>query len=240
MTGSGLKLLPAGRQATVSRWQDKVFADFRLYVVTDLVRKPGTGFLKIIESVYRNGADIVQLRSKVLSMRDKIELGQGIRKIATRMKKLFFVNDSLDLALLTDADGLHVGQDDMAPKEIRAICRKLGKDLYVGLSTHSRIQAKEALKQPVDYFGVGPVFKTPTKPGYQSVGLKLLKQVSRSATKPWVAIGGINESNLGQVLDFGATRIAVVRAVLDARDPGQVSRRLAAQLKANILGEKNV
>ena len=146
MTRSGLKPLPAGRQATAGRWQDKVFKNFKLYAVTDLI-KPDAKVLTTIESIYRGGVDIVQLRSKTLSMREKINLGRAIQKIAARMKKLYFVNDSLDLALLTNADGLHVGQDDMAPGDIRALCRKLGRKIYLGLSTHSQLQAKEAMRQ---------------------------------------------------------------------------------------------
>lgn len=225
--------------SAAGRWQDKVFKDFRLYAVTDLI-KPDSSVLKVIAAAYRNGADIVQLRSKTLSMREKVVLGRAIRKIATRMKKLFFVNDSLDLALLTDADGLHVGQDDLAPKDIRSICHKVKKKIYLGLSTHSLAQAQAAQKQPIDYFGVGPVFKTPTKPGYQSVGLKLVKQVSRLAAKPWVAIGGIDEANLDQVLECGALRVAVVRAIFDARDPGGASRRFTDKLKVKMIGVKNV
>ncbi len=221
------------------RWQDRVFNDFKLYAVTDLTQvKPS--ILSVIETVYRNGTDIVQLRSKTLSMRDKVALGRAIQKISTRMKKLFFVNDSLDLALLTNADGLHVGQEDMSPKDIRALCKKVGRHLYLGLSTHSELQAKKAMQEPVDYFGVGPVFKTPTKPGYSSVGLKLIRQVSRFATKPWVAIGGINRNNLAQVLDAGATRVAVVRAIFDAKKPGLECCSLKAQLNAPIIGVKNV
>ena len=220
------------------RWQDRALSQFKLYAVTDLTQ-PTPRILSVIESVYRNGVDIVQLRSKTLSMREKIVLGKAIHKIARRMKKLFFVNDSLDLALLTNADGLHVGQDDMAPNDIRVICKKLNRHLFLGLSTHSELQARQALKQPVDYFGVGPVFKTPTKPGYSSVGLKLIKQVSRLATKPWVAIGGINESNLDQVLDAGATRVAVVRAIFNAKDSGLMCRSLVTQIKSKMIGARN-
>ena len=213
-------------------WQTRCFNNFRLYAVTDSIQ-PGPHFLKTIESIYSNGVDIVQLRSKTISMSEKIRLGRAIRKIATRARKLYFVNDSIDLALLTDADGLHVGQDDVSPSDIRSLYRKLKKQIFVGLSTHSVSQAKVALKQPVDYFGVGPVFKTPTKPSYDAVGLKLLKQVCRFATKPWVAIGGIDESNVNQLLLSGAKRIAVVRAIFGASDPGMASKNLINKLKGN-------
>ena len=212
-------------------WQARCFSHFRLYAVTDLKNYPNTNFLDRVADAYQNGADIVQLRSKTLSMLEKIKLGRAIHKIASQFKKLYFVNDSLDLALLTAADGLHVGQDDMPPADIRSICRKLKMKLIVGLSTHSVSQARAAQKLPVDYFGVGPVFKTPTKPNYGAVGLNLVKQVSRFAVKPWVAIGGIDESNLEQVLSSGAKRVAVVRAIFNAPDSGAACRRLTNQLK---------
>lgn len=211
-------------------WQERTFRDFRLYAVTNHI-EPGSRFLKTVASLYQNGVDILQLRSKTLSMAEKIALGRAIRKIATRFRRLYFVNDSLDLALLTQADGLHIGQDDLNPRDVRSLCKKLGRKIYLGLSTHSETQARAALKQPVDYFGVGPVFQTPTKPTYQSVGLRLVNQVSRFATKPWVAIGGIDEKNLDQVLSHGAQRVAVVRAIFDASSPAKASDRFSKKLK---------
>ncbi len=211
-------------------WQENRFQTFKLYAVTDL-KKSDAFFLKKVELAYRSGVDILQLRSKTLSMAEKIRLGLTIRKIATRLKKLYFVNDSLELALLTNADGLHVGQDDLPPQAVRVLCRKLKRRLFLGLSTHSLSQAQAALTEPIDYFAVGPVFATPTKPHYGSVGLELLKKVSRFAAKPWVAIGGIDESNLEQVLDCGASRAAVVRAAWESKNIGKACNRLSKILK---------
>lgn len=214
------------------RWQNKVFTDFRIYAVTDVIN-PGLAFLKTVESVYKNGVDILQLRSKTLSMSEKIKLGHAIRKVSSRLRKLYFVNDSLDLALITNADGLHVGQDDIAPRDVRSLCKKIGRQLYLGLSTHSESQARAALKQPVDYFGVGPVFETPTKPDYGSVGLKLVTRVKGFATKPWVAIGGIDEKNISQVIRAGASRVALVRAIFNSPNPGLAASGLTLQMKGN-------
>lgn len=225
-------MIGSGIRQSASCWQNKVFKNFRLYAVTDLVQ-PDPHILKIIESVYQSGVDIVQLRSKTLAMAEKVKMGHAIRKIANRMRKLYFVNDSLDLALITKADGVHVGQDDISPSDIRSLCRKAQHSLYIGLSTHSESQARAALKQPIDYFGVGPVFKTPTKPTYGSVGIKLVEKVSRFATKPWVAIGGIDEQNLNLVINAGAKRVAVVRAVFNSRDPSTAASRLSLKLKGN-------
>lgn len=211
-------------------WQERVFKNFKLYAVTDLDR-PDALILKKVEAAYRGGADIVQLRSKCLPDAEKIKLGLAIRKIATRLKKLYFMNDSLDLALLTNADGLHVGQDDVSPRAIRFLCGKYKKKLFLGLSTHNEDQLKRALREPVDYFAVGPVFKTPTKPTYGSVGLKLVQRAARLANKPWLAIGGVSETNIERVVACGASRVAVVRAVFNAKQTGDACRRLIMKLK---------
>lgn len=207
-------------------WQENVFKNFRLYAVTDVSASKARTVLRRVEAAYRNGADIVQLRSKTLSLAERLRLGIAIKKTADRLKKLYFVNDSLDLALLTQAHGLHVGQDDLPPKMIRKLCHRLKKKIFLGLSTHSETQARSAQKEPIDYFAVGPVFATPTKPHYGAVGLHLVERVASFAKKPWVAIGGIDEENIRQVLRRGARRVAVVRAIFSAPNSGLASRRL--------------
>jgi thiamine-phosphate pyrophosphorylase len=229
MTSLGLNHRPADR--TADCWQDKVFKGFRLYAVTDLKLNSGARILTQIESAYRGGADIVQLRAKNLSFAEKIRLGKAISKMANRMKKLYFVNDSFSLAVLTGAHGLHVGQDDLPPIEVRRLCKKINHRLLLGLSTHSDKQAKLAQSEPIDYFAVGPVFATPTKPDYQSVGLGLVRRVSRFAKKPWVAIGGIDLSNLNLVLEQGASRVAVVRAIFSEKNTESACRQLIQKLK---------
>ncbi len=212
-------------------WTKRVFHNFRLYAVTDLQPRSQSRILLDIESAYRGGADIVQLRAKSMSLSDQIVLGKAIAKMANRLKKLYFVNDSFSLAVLTGAHGLHVGQDDLPPAEVRRLCKKMKQPLLLGLSTHSDKQAKLAQCEPVDYFAVGPVFATPTKPHYRSVGLGLVKRVNCFAKKPWLAIGGIDLSNLDLVLKQGASRVAVVRAVFGAQDPGQACRKLTQKLR---------
>lgn len=214
-------------------WKRRVFDNFRLYAITDL-SVPDPSILSKITAAFKNGTDIVQLRAKHLSTTDKMRLGRAIRKIANRMKKLYFVNDSLDLALATDADGLHVGQDDLPPRVVRALCRRFKRTLFLGLSSHSVIQARKAQLEPIDYFAVGPVFSTPTKPDYEAVGLQLVEKVSHFARKPWVVIGGIDKTNVRRVLDSGAERVAVVRAIFQASNPAKASRELF-----NILQEED-
>jgi thiamine-phosphate pyrophosphorylase len=213
-------------------WKEKTFKDFRLYAVTD-IKTEGPDVLRKIEQVFRGGADIVQLRSKILPDAALIRLGLRIKKIAHRYRKLFFVNDRVDLALAVGADGVHLGQDDMPVRVARALARKAGRELWIGKSTHSLTQALDAVKEGADYIGVGPVFATPTKPHARSVGLGLVKQVAGKIRISWVAIGGIDLENITQVITAGATRIAVVRAVFAAKYPENAARKLKSQLEGN-------
>lgn len=185
-----------------------------------------------IASAYRGGADIVQLRSKELSDGELYRLGVRIRALSRRFRKLFFVNDRPDIALAAGADGIHLGQDDLPVARVRRLIRGAGRTMFVGLSTHSLLQAKRSSAQAVDYIGVGPVFATPTKPGYRPVGLGLVSRVARcpQIRVPFVVIGGIDFNNLNQVLTAGARRVAVVRAVFQAEDPNDAARRLRREI----------
>lgn len=189
-----------------------VFENFKLLAITDLKSFEPDTLLKI-EAAYAGGADIIQLRSKTLPDKDMIALGLMMRRLADKYEKLFFVNDRMDLALMTGADGVHLGQEDMSLAYARDICKKVGATLWIGKSTHSIDQALAAVQEGADYIGVGPIFATPTKPGRVPVGLDLIREVRKRVALPLVAIGGIDEDNLDQVLEAGATRIAVVRAV---------------------------
>jgi thiamine-phosphate pyrophosphorylase len=154
-------------------------------------------------------------------------LGIGFRKIADRYRKLFFVNDRADLALAVRADGLHLGQDDLPIKAARKI---VGKRLFIGRSTHSRRQALKAQREGFDYIGVGPVFFTPTKPNTHPVGLKLVRFASKKIKLPFVAIGGIDLTNVGKVRKSGAKAVAVVRAVVTAKDPKKACKEMLRKI----------
>jgi thiamine-phosphate pyrophosphorylase len=214
--------------------KQKLLDGFRLYAVTDL-REESSQALRKIEEAYRGGADVVQLRSKVLPDAALIRLGIRVRKIAAKYRKLFFVNDRVDIALATSADGVHLGQDDMPVRVARQMARRCGRKLIVGKSTHSLKQARAAVLEEADYIGVGPVFRTPTKPGAKSVGLGFVKQAVKHIRIPWVAIGGIDLSNMHEVVAAGATRIAVVRAIFAATDPACAARELKHQLAVDLL-----
>lgn len=195
--------------------------------MTDL-RGGDAKILDKVEAAYRGGADIVQMRSQQLSDGALYRLGLQWRKIANRFRKLFFVNDRPDLALAVGADGVHLGQNDLPLKAVRKIFDS--SQIFVGCSTHSLGQAVQAVREGADYIGVGPIFKTPTKPGCRPVGLDLIRQVSRRIRIPFVCIGGINETNLKQVLGAGARRVAVVRAIFGAEDVYRATRNLKEPL----------
>jgi thiamine-phosphate pyrophosphorylase len=172
------------------------------------------------------GADVVQLRNKVAEPADLFEAARLVAVHARARKALFIVNDHLDLAIDAGADGVHLGQDDLSVEAARSRW-----DGLVGRSTHSLDEALEAQRQGVDYLGVGPVYRTPTKPGRPPVGLELLQAVAAAVSIPWFAIGGIDSANLDDVLGAGACGVAVVRAVCEAREPAAAARALRARLE---------
>lgn len=201
----------------------------RLYVCTTARRARG-GLAAFLDAAYAGGADIIQLRDKDLEARAEIEALEVLADAARRHGRLFAVNDRADVAALVGADVFHIGQGDLRTEQARAL---LGDDVIVGRSTHSATQARDAEADAgLDYFCVGPVWETPTKPGRTAVGLDPLRAVAATRTeKPWFAIGGVAEGpRLDEVIAAGATRVVVVRAVTDADDPEAAARRLRARL----------
>jgi thiamine-phosphate pyrophosphorylase len=202
----------------------------RLYAITDLKRDDPSIFKKADEAL-KGGADILQLRSKTLLDGEFLVIGRKLREIARRRKKLFIVNDRAHIARLLRADGLHLGQDDLPIREARKI---VGPKMIIGKSTHSLRQAIQAIREGADYIGVGPVFKTPTKPGYAQVGLRLVQQVASRIKIPFVAIGGIDETNVRQVVSSGVDCIAVVRAIFDSKNPEKSARHLKEIIRMSL------
>ncbi len=198
----------------------------RLYLCTD-GRGGGDTLDAFLDAVLANGVDVVQLREKNMEAREQLKLAERFRAAADRHGALFIVNDRADLALAAGADGVHLGQDDLPPDDARAI---VGDDLLIGRSTHALHQIEHANAEPVDYMAVGPVFETPTKPGRAPTGTALIDDASRTARKPWFAIGGLDAHNLREVTQRGATRIVVVRAITLADDPALAAKRLRASL----------
>jgi thiamine-phosphate pyrophosphorylase len=200
----------------------------RLYLCTD-ARQAAGDLPAFLDAALGGGVDIVQLRQKGLEAGQELRLLATFRTACDRHGAMLAVNDRADVAFAAGADVLHVGQDDLAPAVARRI---LGPEPVLGLSTHSREQAAAAVAdQDIDYFCAGPVWPTPTKPGRPAPGLGLVSYAAGlAATRPWFAIGGIDEATLGDVLEAGARRIVVVRAITQAADPDAAASRLAARL----------
>jgi thiamine-phosphate pyrophosphorylase len=198
----------------------------RLYFVCDA--QPHGGEVEpLLRAALDGGVDIVQLREKSLPDRE-IELAAlTFRRLCDIYSALFIVNDDPELAVACNADGVHVGQEDTPPAQAREV---LGPDAIIGLSTHSAEQIAAAAEAPVDYISVGPVWETPTKEGRPAVGLELVGQAAESARQPFFAIGGIDPSNAAEVVDAGARRLGVVRAIRDAGAPAAAAGALRAAL----------
>lgn len=205
--------------------------DFHLYVILDKKSlKARRSFFEVARSAIEGGADCIQLRDKELSTLELIKEGKKLRDLTRRSGTIFIVNDRADIALAVDADGVHLGQEDLPIAIARQI---LGTTKIIGRSTHSLPQAIEAEQQGADYIGVGPIFATPTKPTYPAVGLDLIRQVSEHIRIPFVAIGGIDAGNIESVLEAGAKRVAVVRAVVGADDVQGAAKRMSVELTVN-------
>ncbi len=194
----------------------------RLYLVCG---EQSDGFL---DAALRGGVDIVQLRVKD-SPPEAIEpAARRFRRRCHDHDALFIVNDHPGLAADVNADGVHLGQDDLPAAEARRI---VGPDGLVGLSTHSAADVDAA--EGIDYIGVGPVMETPTKPGRPAVGLNLVRYAAERSPVPFFAIGGISSENIDAVRDAGARRVAVVRALTESSDPELAARALRGRLAAD-------
>jgi thiamine-phosphate pyrophosphorylase len=199
-------------------------ATARLYLVCDA--RP----LEWLRAALRGGVDLVQLRDKTLDDAGLAAAAGAFREAASEAGALFVLNDRPDLVEACDADGVHVGQDDLSPAQARAF---VGPARIVGRSTHAPAQADAAQADPdVDYLAVGPVHATPTKPGRPAAGLDYVAYAAMTVTKPWFAIGGLDAGNVGAVVERGAERIVVVRAITEAADPEAAARVLGERLGA--------
>ncbi|MGP3971573.1 thiamine phosphate synthase [Streptomyces sp. 6N223] len=222
---------------------DARLAESRLYLCTDARRRQGD-LPEFLDAVLGGGVDIVQLREKGIEAAEELELLTVFAEACRRHGALLAVNDRADVCHAARAAGLpaqvlHLGQGDLPVPAARAI---LGERALIGRSTHAEAQVDAALADPaVDYFCTGPCWPTPTKPGRPAPGLPLVRyaasrvararEAGAAAYRPWFAIGGIDAGNLDQVLDAGARRVVVVRALTDAGDPGEAAAVLARRLR---------
>ncbi|MBP0461092.1 thiamine phosphate synthase [Streptomyces montanisoli] len=208
-------------------------AGARIYLCTDARKRQGD-LSAFLDAVLASGVDIVQLRDKTLEAAEELDHLQVFADACRRHGKLLAVNDRADVAHAAGADVLHLGQGDLPVPAARAL---IGDAPLIGRSTHAEAEAEAAAVQPgVDYFCTGPCWPTPTKPGRHAPGLGLVRHTAahtaaRGIDRPWFAIGGIDAGNLDLVLDAGARRIVVVRAITEADDPAAATAALAARVR---------
>ncbi|MGW0367185.1 thiamine phosphate synthase [Streptomyces sp. NPDC002990] len=207
-------------------------SDARLYLCTDARKRQGD-LPEFLDAVLAGGVDIVQLRDKGMEAGEELEHLQVFAEAARRHGKLLAVNDRADVAHATGSDVLHLGQGDIPVPAARAV---LGEGVLIGRSCHAEAEVDAAAAEPgVDYFCTGPCWPTPTKPGRFAPGLGLVRYAaSLEQERPWFAIGGIDATNLDEVLDAGATRVVVVRALTEATDPGAAAADLAKRVRARL------
>jgi thiamine-phosphate pyrophosphorylase len=202
----------------------------KLYLVTT----PVDGLNETVEAALKGGVRLVQYRDKDAEDPLRYERAKVLRSLCHQYDALFIVNDRVDLALAVDADGVHLGQQDLPVMAARQL---LGSHRIIGRSTTNPEELTRALQEDVDYIGVGPVYATPTKTDKAVAGLEYVRYAAAHSTLPWFAIGGIDEQNLPEVVAAGAQRVAIVRAIMKAEDPAQAVQRLLLQLKSSEHGE---
>lgn len=202
-------------------------ARLRLHLVTDAVQCGERGLLAVVQSAVRGGVTCVQLREKSLDTRAFVERARALKALLSPLCIPLLVNDRVDVALAAGADGVHVGQSDMAPQDVR----RLMPGALIGLSIESWQQMHEAERAPVDYYGISPVFATSSKAdAAPALGLAGLQQLRRMTARPLVAIGGIQVGNVAAVMAAGADGVAVVSALCAADDPARAAQALLAAM----------
>ncbi len=202
----------------------KTSVDWRLCVIVDADAAGGRRLLSLVEEVSRAGATMVQLRAKNLETHDFLEIALKAARLLRPQHIPFIINDRIDIAVASQADGVHLGQEDLALPYARKI---VGREFLVGISVNTVEEALDAEKGGADYIGVGPVFLSPSKKDLKPVlGLSGLQAIREKVRIPVLAIGGINAANAGEVMASGADGVAVISAVLGARDVGKATKEL--------------
>ena len=196
-------------------------SECRLYGIIDLGYAERRDAARIVEQMIEGGVDLIQLRGKNKSIGELMELAAELHELTAKSSTPLIVNDHAEIARRVPVEGVHVGQDD---DSIEVVRRKAGRDVVVGKSTHSLDQARAAQREGADYIGFGPIFATPTKPDYEPIGLKDIKQAHLDVNLPIFCIGGIKVDNLEQVITAGARRVAIVSGLLKAPDIAEYAR----------------
>jgi thiamine-phosphate pyrophosphorylase len=198
-----------------------------LYVILDRQFLAGRDELDMAGQVIEGGAKVIQLRDKQSKKKELLLVAQRLRELCSQAGVLFIINDYLDLAMAVDADGLHIGQEDLPLPVVR---RQLPIDKIVGCSVTTPSQATKAQNEGADYIAVGSIFPTKTKKEVSVVGVDILKELKRIVSTPLVAIGGINQNNVGEVVSAGADAVAVISAVLGEKDVRGAVHKLVARM----------
>jgi thiamine-phosphate pyrophosphorylase len=196
--------------------------DPTLYVILDRTAARGRELEDVLDGVIAGGCRMVQLREKSWPSGRLLPLAEKLRERCRHAGVTFIVNDRVDVALAVDADGVHLGQDDLPPRAARPLLRR---GMRLGLSTHSAAQARVAQSDGADYVAVGSMFPTATKPDFELVGPDLVRAVRGMIRVPLIGIGGITPENVGDVIHAGADGVAVISAVCGADDPAAATRR---------------
>ncbi|XZN89685.1 MAG: thiamine phosphate synthase [Microcoleus sp.] len=195
----------------------------QLYLVTS----GRDNLLGVVEAALQGGLTLVQYRDKTSDDAVKLDHVRKLCELCHRYDALLIVNDRVDLAIAADADGVHLGQQDLPVAEARKL---LGPGRTIGRSTTNAQEMQRAIEEGADYIGVGPVYSTPTKPDKQAAGLDYVRYAAAKSPIPWFAIGGIDINNLDEVLNAGASRVAVVRSIMEAEQPTLVTQFFISQL----------
>ncbi|UCD15603.1 MAG: thiamine phosphate synthase [Candidatus Omnitrophota bacterium] len=202
----------------------------KIYVIldTEVISQKKLDIFKISDKLSLYGIDMFQLRAKGVSDRECLFLSQKLSKIIRRRRKIFIVNDRVDIAYLSGADGVHLGKDDISVSDARKI---LGRNKIVGKTTHSSKELQYFQNQDLDYLSIGPVFETKTKPQLASLRKGLLTSMIKKAEKPYFVIGGISLSNISKLKGLGISNIAVCRGIILSKDYKNVVARFRQCLR---------
>jgi thiamine-phosphate pyrophosphorylase len=209
--------------------RDKVECMLGLYVIIDTQALEGRSHIEVANEVIRGGAKAIQLRDKLQSKKELLFIAQQLRKLCTEHNVLFIVNDYLDLALAADADGLHLGQNDLPLPVARKL---LPIDKILGVSVTTPDQAIAGESERADYIAVGSIYPTTSKETATVIGLEMLHQIRQVVSLPLVAIGGITKDNVAEVMAAGADSVAVIRAVVQAEAPEEAARQIVTRIEA--------
>lgn len=203
--------------------------DTDIYCLTGEKFSLGRSNIEVVQAMLDNGIKLVQYREKEKKMGAKYEECKTIRKMTRKAGAAFIINDDIELAILVGADGVHIGQEDLPVEAVRQL---VGEDMAIGLSTHAPEEAQDAVKRGADYIGVGPIFRTFTKEDVvDPVGFEYLDYVVKNIDLPFVAIGGIKEHNLAEVVQRGSRCVALVTEIVGEENIGEKIKALRQKMQ---------